>query len=121
MSQDQTTNSGVSDHTIESSQVDKVEMHPGMWRQTLVHNDDLMLCLFTLKAGTSLPAHSHPHVQAGYVIAGAVELTIESKTTVTRRGCSYIVPSGEIHSAKALEDSLVIDAFTPARRDYIRR
>jgi quercetin dioxygenase-like cupin family protein len=94
-------------------------MFPGFWRQTLVHDDELMLCLFTWRAGATLPAHSHPHRQAGYVVTGAVELTIASETVITRAGCSYIVPPGQMHSARALEDSLVIDAFAPARLDYM--
>ncbi|HLG55487.1 MAG TPA: cupin domain-containing protein [Vicinamibacterales bacterium] len=110
-----------STHIIQAPDAEKVEMFPGFWRQTLVHNEKLMLCLFTWRAGANLPAHSHPHDQAGYVISGAVELTVGNETVVTRAGCSYIVHSWEVHSARALEDSLVIDAFSPARTEYVAR
>jgi quercetin dioxygenase-like cupin family protein len=110
-----------SDTVVESSKVPKDEMFPGFWRQTLVHNDDLMLCLFTWRKGAALPTHSHPHRQAGYVIAGSVELIVSGKTYVTNTGCSYIIHSNEPHSARALEDSTVVDAFTPCREEYITR
>jgi quercetin dioxygenase-like cupin family protein len=103
----------------ESGNVERVEMHPGMWRQTLVSGKGLMLCLFTLKAGTKLPAHSHVHEQAGFVISGAVALTVNGSTEVTRKGCAYFVASGLEHSALALEDSAVVDAFSPPRAEYI--
>jgi quercetin dioxygenase-like cupin family protein len=104
---------------VESKGVGKDEMFPGFWRQTLVYSDDLMLCLFTWRKGANLPAHAHPHRQAGFVISGSVELTVSGKTYVTNAGCSYIVQGNEEHSARAIEDSLVIDAFTPCREDYI--
>ncbi len=103
---------------IESCDIPRVEMFPGFWRQTLVHSNDLMLCLFTWKAGASLPGHSHRHEQAGFVMTGAVELTIAGETYITRAGCSYFVASNLFHSARAIEDSLVIDAFSPAREEY---
>ena len=103
---------------VESGDVERCEMFPGFWRQTLVHNAELMLCLFTWQKGAVLPEHSHPHRQAGYVIAGCVELTVSGVTHVTKAGSSYIIQSGEPHSARAIEDSLVIDAFTPRREEY---
>jgi quercetin dioxygenase-like cupin family protein len=58
---------------LEAKDVPKVEMFPGFWRQTLVNSDSLMLCLLTWAAGATLPEHSHPHEQAGFVISGAVQ------------------------------------------------
>jgi mannose-6-phosphate isomerase-like protein (cupin superfamily) len=106
---------------VESSDIPKVEMFPGFWRQTLVHSDGLMLCLFTWRKGASLPGHSHPHEQAGFVVKGTVELTIEGQAFVTSAGCSYFVPSNQVHSATALDDALVVDAFCPARSEYVLR
>jgi quercetin dioxygenase-like cupin family protein len=103
---------------LRADDVPKVEMFPGFWRQTLVYGHDVMLCLFTLRAGAKLPGHNHVHEQVGYVIAGAVELTVEGVSTITRSGCSYYVPSWKVHSAHALEDSVVLDAFSPPRDEY---
>jgi quercetin dioxygenase-like cupin family protein len=104
--------------TLEATGVEKVEMFPGFWRQTLVSGDRLMLCLFTWRAGATLPAHAHHHEQVGYVASGVVELTVSGRTMLTCSGCSYFIPSNEIHSARALEDSIVIDAFSPPREEY---
>jgi quercetin dioxygenase-like cupin family protein len=104
---------------LEAKNVEKVEMFPGFWRQTLVTGNDLMLCLFTWKKGASLPSHSHVHEQAGYVISGKVSLVIDGQEYITETGCSYFVHSNQVHSATALEDSLVIDSFTPIREEYL--
>ncbi len=103
----------------ESSNIPKIEMFRGFWRQTLVSGDSLMLCMFTWQKGAELPAHSHEQEQAGYVICGTVELTLGSQTIITKGGCSYFVPSNTVHSARCLEDSLVIDAFSPPRKEYL--
>lgn len=113
------TNQRRSNTTIESETVPTEEMFPGFSRQTLVHNEDLMLCLFTWRKGATLSEHSHPHRQAGFVISGAVELTVSGQRYITRKGCSYIIQANEPHSAIALEDSVVIDAFTPCRDEYL--
>lgn len=106
--------------TLESSDVPKEEMFPGFFRQTLVYGKELMLCLFTLKKGTNLPPHSHYHEQAGFVISGKVELWVEGEKYITGPGCSYFIPSGYSHTANAIEDALVVDAFSPPREEYRR-
>src|SRR5690606_6175933 len=62
--------------------------------------------------------HSHPHVQASYVAEGAFEVPIDGKTETVAAGGAFIVPSGLVHSAKALEKGRLIDTFTPARQDF---
>ncbi len=104
---------------VESTDSIKFEMYPGFVRQVLVHNDKLMIVLFTWRKGAVLSEHSHPHVQAGFVVSGAVELTVEGTEHITRSGCSYLIDANERHSARALEESIVLDAFTPCRQDYI--
>ena len=104
---------------LESADAPKIEMFPGFWRQTLVYGPSLMLCLFTLRKGACLPERTHPHIQAGYLISGGAELTVAGDVCVMRPGSSYMVASNQPHSARAIEDSLVIDVFSPCREEYI--
>ena len=104
---------------VESKDIAKIEMFPGFWRQTLVYGESLMYCLFTWKKGAILPKHFHFHEQAGYIIYGSVELNINDQIYITSTGCSNFIASNQRHSARALNDSLVIDAFSPPRLEYI--
>ncbi len=106
-------------YVLESRDVPKVEMLPDFYRQTMVYGKQLMMVLFSMKQGADLPAHKHPHEQMGFVVRGAVEFTVDGHTYVTRAGCNYYVPSNVLHSAKVLEDALVVDAFSPPREDYL--
>ncbi len=96
----------------------QVEMLPGVHRRTMGTTDEAMICEFFLQRESVVPAHSHKNDQVGYVISGKVEMTIAGEVRIIQPGDSYAIPGGVTHSARALVDSLVIDAFSPPRDDY---
>jgi quercetin dioxygenase-like cupin family protein len=100
---------------IESS---LVEMLPGIIRRTLITTDKLMICEFRFTAGAAIPSHSHPHEQVGYVVSGKVIMTVDGQDYVLESGDSYAAPSNIMHSAKILDETIIIDTFSPPREDY---
>lgn len=104
---------------VDSADVPELEVVSGFWRQTLIYGNDLMLVLSRFSKAAPLPEHNHPHEQAGYVLSGALELNVAGRTRITRAGCSSFMYSNQLHSARALEDSLALDAFSPPRLDYL--
>ncbi|MHA2325796.1 MAG: cupin domain-containing protein, partial [Promethearchaeota archaeon] len=86
--------------------------------KTLIFNDNLMLCHFTLEKNAEVPIHSHKEHQIGYVIKGKLKFFTENHEFEAKEGESYLFGSNEKHGAKILEDSIVIDIFSPAREDY---
>ena len=104
--------------TVNKNSVNHIEMLPGIYRKTLVYNKTIMLCHFSLNKNSRVPLHSHSEDQIGYVITGKLQFeTVKGKYTV-EAGDSYIFESNEQHGAIILEDSEVIDIFSPARDDY---
>ncbi len=103
--------------------INKVDVQPikfleGIYRRTLVYDNNLMLCHFTLKENAEIPIHSHKEHQIGYIIKGKLKFLTENREFVAKEGDSYIFDSNEKHGAIILEDSEVIDVFNPAREDY---
>lgn len=92
---------------------------PGLERQVLVHSPAMMLVRHRMRKGWSGAAHSHPHEQLVYVISGAIDVKAGDRHYRATAGASFIVASNMIHQAAALEDSEVLDVFTPAREDYV--
>jgi quercetin dioxygenase-like cupin family protein len=85
------------------------------------HGERIMLSLVELDAGAVVPPHSHPHEQAGIVLAGVLELTIGGEKRELAAGESYIAPGGVEHSALAPDGPCrVLDIFSPIREDYAR-
>ena len=96
------------------------EPEPGMLRQVLAHSPALTLVRHQLRQGWRGTAHRHRHEQLVYVIKGAVEITVNGVSHVASTGDSFIVEPNAMHQATALEDSVVLDLFTPAREEYVQ-
>ena len=92
---------------------------PGIERKTLVHGERTLMTEFLLKKGSQLPQHSHPHEQTGYLVNGRIRLSIGSEENDVMPGDSWCIPSGVEHGAEILEDSVVIEVFSPVRKDYL--
>jgi quercetin dioxygenase-like cupin family protein len=91
---------------------------PGMNRQVLAHNQNVMLVRHRLLKGWKGTSHSHPHEQLVYVVSGLIEFNAAGRTTELRAGDSIVVTGNVEHQATALEDSDVLDVFVPYREDY---
>ena len=90
----------------------------GMIRQVLAHNDELMLVRHFFAADWVGARHSHPHGQLVYVVKGKIRVDMGAKTFDVGAGDSFVVDGGVEHQASALEESEVLDVFTPVREDY---
>jgi len=98
----------------------RVEIFPGIFRITMSYNEASMLCYFTLKKGANIPLHQHEAVQNGFVIRGKVRfLQKDGKSLVAGDGDGYIFESNEKHGSEVLEDSELIECFTPMRPEYV--
>lgn len=96
------------------------EMLPGVTMRE-VHLDQVMVTFIRLARGAVVPSHQHPHEQITVLIQGRLEMKVGTKTVVLEPGQGVRVPSGTEHSARALEESLAHDSFSPIRKDYIMK
>lgn len=105
--------------TSQMSAVVLVEPLPGIQRRTLVFNPDVMICHFSQRAGARIPIHDHVAVQAGYVIQGRMRFFLDDGTSFDAvAGDAYLFESWERHGSEALEDSELVESFTPSRPEY---
>jgi quercetin dioxygenase-like cupin family protein len=92
---------------------------PGLTRRVLAYNEKLFVVEHKMEKGWAGAMHSHSHEQAVYVVRGHIRLNCQGKNYDLRTGDSFVVRGGIEHGASALDDSIVIDVFTPMREDYI--
>ena len=90
----------------------------GLTRQILASSDKLMLVRHLMEKGWVGAKHHHPHEQLVYIIRGPLQFRGGDRVFEARTGDSFVVPGGVEHQASALEDSEVLDVFTPSREDY---
>jgi quercetin dioxygenase-like cupin family protein len=91
----------------------------GISMKTLAYGEATLMTEFRLSTGASLPEHTHPHEQIGYLVQGRIKLFIGDKSKVLAVGDSWCVPPNAVHRAEILEDSVAIEVFSPARTEYI--
>ncbi len=89
-------------------------------RRILQSGDSLMLVEFKFRQGGVGAVHSHAdHEQVGYIIKGRFEVTLGEETRVIGAGDSYYAAHNVPHGVVALEDGVIVDAFTPVREDFL--
>ena len=91
----------------------------GVTRKVLAHSENLMVCELHFKKGAVGALHSHPHEQCSYVVSGKFEYDIGGKKVVVGPGDSTYKQPGVVHGAVCLEEGVVLDIFTPERKDFL--
>ncbi len=91
----------------------------GVELTTLVHGDKTLMGRFKIVKGAAVPPHSHPHEQTGFMVSGKLRFNVAGEITEAEPGDSWCISGDVEHSAEALEDSVVIEIFSPVREDYL--
>lgn len=95
------------------------DLGKGLQRQVFGYTDTLMLVKVKFETGAVGSLHEHPHVQSSYVASGSFELTIGEEKKVLHAGDGYFVPPNVLHGCVCLQAGILIDAFSPYRKDFI--
>lgn len=92
----------------------------GTCRKILGTGGSLMMVEVSFKAGGVGAPHTHPHEQVSYVARGSFDFTLDGVTRRIGVGDSVYIPSGVSHGTVALEDSVIVDVFSPIREDFLK-
>lgn len=92
---------------------------PGITRRILAHGGGMMGVEASFVKGAVGEAHRHPHEQVSYILSGSFRYEVEGKQYILCAGDSYYVAPNELHGAVALEDAVILDIFTPQRKDFV--
>ncbi len=105
---------------VKNSDVKVTEVGQGVERKILASDGKMMTVEVRFKKGSVGTVHSHPHEQISYVVSGSFEFELEGKKEIIRAGDSYYVKPDAMHGVVALEDSVILDVFTPQREDFLK-
>jgi quercetin dioxygenase-like cupin family protein len=94
------------------------ELAPGV-RRRFVTASRMTIARFNLARGAVVPTHSHDHEQVSYVVRGTARFVVAGEQTIVRVGEALQIPSWAEHSVEVLEDTEVIDMFSPVRQDWV--
>ena len=81
----------------------------------LSQSDDHQIVFFEIEAIGGVAEHKHG-AQWGTVFEGEMELTIGGKTRTFKKGDSYFIPEGVLHSATFKKKTWLMDFFADKNR-----
>lgn len=84
-----------------------------------ITGDRVTVARFELKKGGVVPRHSHDNEQVTYVLSGHLRFDIDGRIIDVGAGEVAQIPGGVPHEVAVVEDTLVIDVFSPVRQDWI--
>jgi len=76
------------------------------------------LSRFRFGSGVHVARHSHPSEQFTCVLDGAMRMELEGRKIHLRAGDVLVIPPDAAHEVWFLEDSIVVDFFSPPRDDW---
>jgi quercetin dioxygenase-like cupin family protein len=97
------------------------QLMEGVQLNTLVHGAKTLMAQFHLTQGAQIPLHAHEHEQTGMLLSGKVRFKIDDEIVVFEPGDAWCIAGDVPHAADALEDSVVLEIFTPVRQEYLPR
>lgn len=109
----------ISEMLIKSEELPWVQADEGVRRKVLGFDSQLMMILVEFKKDAVGYVHQHIHRQVTYIVKGSFEVQIENDKKILSAGDCYFIPPKLNHGVVALEESLLVDVFTPFREDFI--
>ena len=95
------------------------ELGGGVSRRVLAYSEELMAVEVYFEAGAEGKVHTHPHTQCTYVLSGRFRYTVEGEAADLGPGDSIVVPPHLPHGTVCLETGVLLDTFTPMRKDFV--
>lgn len=94
-------------------------LSPTIGRQ-MIHTETMTLARVALRRGALVPMHEHENEQISTVLQGRVRFVVGGEERVIEAGTSVPLPANVPHEVEALEDSIMLDVFSPVRDDWRR-
>ena len=95
------------------------QLGPGLSRQILGWDNQIMMVKVKFEKGTIAGQHAHFHTQTTFCHSGKFEFTIDGKKHVIEAGDGLYIAPNLVHGALCLEAGVVLDVFSPVREDFL--
>jgi len=102
-----------------AKELEWTEMGEGVSRKILGRDANIMMVKVMFEAGRVVEPHRHRHTQTSYCAKGKFEFTVGDEKQVINYGDGVYIPPDVPHGVKCLEEGVIVDAFTPAREDFL--
>lgn len=105
---------------VKNADVKLNDLGMGVSRKILAHVTNMMMVEVNFIKGAVGEIHAHENEQISYIIKGSFQLDIEGKKEIIKAGDTFYIKQNALHGVLALEDSTILDVFTPQREDFLK-
>jgi unsaturated pyranuronate lyase len=88
-------------------------------RRRMIAGTKEMMVRWEFDKGAVAARHSHPHEQIVVMVEGRLKLIVGGAERILGPDDIVVIPPDIPHEAEALEDTVVIDIFSPPREDFL--
>jgi quercetin dioxygenase-like cupin family protein len=96
-----------------------IDIVPGIRRRTIANGTTMYQMVARLDAGSRMPEHKHPQEQIVHILEGRMKLIVSGVPHELRRGESFYLAANVPHGVQTIEETMVLDTFSPPRDDYL--
>jgi len=96
-----------------------IEICPGIKRQTVANGSTMYQMVAELDAGAKMPEHQHPQEQLVHILSGRMKLIVRGTPHDLATGDSYYLAANVPHGVETMEETRVLDTFSPPRDEYL--
>ncbi len=96
------------------------QLDNGITRQMITAGNMMLAQIFVPK-GVSFPAHRISSEQITFYVKGGAVYQSEQSRIEAREGDILYIPAGVEHSDQVVEDTVVLDVFSPPRADWLKK
>jgi quercetin dioxygenase-like cupin family protein len=88
-------------------------------RKVLSSEGSMMLVKVELAEGFVGDIDQHPEEQLSFIEKGQVEFEVDGEKRILNVGDTQYIPSSVQHRVKVIEECVILDMFTPVRKDLL--
>jgi quercetin dioxygenase-like cupin family protein len=96
-----------------------IEICPGIKRRTVANGRTMYQMIAQLEAGSKMPEHRHPQEQIVHILMGRMRLIVDGTPHELAAGDSFYLASNVPHGVETIEQTRVLDTFSPPRNEYL--
>lgn len=96
-----------------------IEICPGIKRRTHAHGRTMYQMVAHLDAGSRMPEHKHSQEQIVHILSGRMKLIVAGTPQELTTGDSFYLATDVPHGVETIEDTRVLDTFSPPREEYL--
>lgn len=87
----------------------------------IIAGEKLMFAEHRVKKGHVIKDDKHPNEQLTFVLDGHIKITVDGEIYMLKKGNALLIPSKVVHSCEVLEDSIVLEVFSPPRKEWLEK